>query len=306
MRRAALLLVLAVVACKKDDGNPNDVDAYAGEPRAWQLVDRPYTAVRRNDGAPLTDARVVRLVVDVDLMPCELLAMIHVEYAAPQVVVMPRVWVAPQGERCFEEARTVPRPVALDLPVGTWTITTRVPGHPTLLIGVEAGAADCDADRRDPCEADCDCAAGERCIGYDSLIGARTTCRRPCELDRDCAGGSCEGAVTDGLSFFCYPDDPECGDDDDVSCPRGWSCSDGECTPDFELSQSTRVGCDLDDDCEEGLNCVVSKDDGDERRCQALCRTAGPWCPGAHVCGSIADDLAGLATTDSVCGFVGD
>jgi hypothetical protein len=76
--------------------------------------------------------------------------------------------------------------------------------------------------------------------------------------------------------------------------------------PHFVLSQTTRHECTCDGDCAAGLRCVQPADESAPARCQAICPTDGPWCQGPHVCGSIDDDLSGLAGTDAVCGFVGD
>jgi hypothetical protein len=46
--------------------------------------------------------------------------------------------------------------------------------------------------------------------------------------------------------------------------------------------------------------------DDAEPRCQLTCQTGGPWCEGAHVCGAADDDAAGLASTDSVCVWLGE
>jgi hypothetical protein len=300
MRPSLVLLTLTVVGCgAADPSDPDDeyhyVDAAEIPPR-WRLEDRATLTIDRHDPAALNAARVTRLQLYVEHGACEEPAMIDVDVDPElrRVTLTPRVW-APVGVACAEPPERLWRPVILELTAATWTIVSGA--APALVIHVGPAAAGCDAART-PCAADCDCAAGERCLGYLGLIGPTTACARPCELDRDCGGETCEVFLSDAVNHACGGD-RECGDRDDERCPDGWSCADGTCAPAFELAKERAV-CVGDADCAPGLRCVEPWDGG-EPRCQATCLTGGPWCEGAHRCGALDEDASGLAGTDSVC-----
>lgn len=300
----AAALCLSMVACGGgDDGVVADATSRIdADPscRAWELNDVGARSLSLLGTAPAVAGRTVRVAVEASgEIPCESLAMMSVVYTPEKelVAITPRVW---REIDCVSEEFNDPiRPVVLDaLHAGTWTITA--PGADDLVVEVAPAPGACDPGR-DPCQLDCDCDvdAGERCLSYDSFVGPATMCARPCELDRDCNGTGCDRMVTDGLGYACNSE-PECG-----PCPDGWTCAAGACAPDFTLGQGTRRACSCDADCEPGMRCTESSD-GAERRCEATCATGGAWCQGAHVCGSIDDDLAGLAVTDAVCGWLGE
>ncbi|MCE9572126.1 MAG: hypothetical protein K8W52_03110, partial [Deltaproteobacteria bacterium] len=88
-------------------------------------------------------------------------------------------------------------------------------------------------------------------------------------------------------------------------CGTGYTCTAGACASDTALSSATRVGCACDADCAAPLRCVEPAAPGGARRCEVACPTPGPWCSLGHVCGLAEADVAGLAASDSVCGWVG-
>jgi len=311
MRVPALALLVCLAACGggDDDATP-DANPDPGACATWTLEDRAITGIALIDPAGVTDQRTVRVSITVPLGPCEELAIGDAVFAsgAPDVLLTARAWVR-HGDGCSGPAQTVHRPVTLRLPEATtWSI--RAPGGiPPVSVPVSAFPADDCSPSRQPCKADCDCdlAAGERCLGYDSggIVGPTTRCARPCEVDRDC-GAACSGedpADEAEVPWSCT-DAAECSDT--RPCPLGWSCDAGACTPDFTLSQSTRGECTCDADCSAGLRCVTPADATQPARCQAACATDGAWCQGAHTCGTIDEDVSGLAGTDSVCGFLGE
>lgn len=326
MKVLAAVVVSLLVACGGDDGGGagddtgGDDDAGAGIDAAgadardrcgttWALVDREATAIELIDPAPMNTDRTARVAITMELGPCEEIAMMNVGFTLENeyAVIWPRVWV-PEGGDCTDPPRTVVRPVTIQFAyAATWNVS--VASATPISVDVVVGAApDRPCNPGLPvCEMDCDCdtAAGEKCLGFDSLVGPATGCGVPCEVDRDCAGaGSCDGPIDDGLGYVCSSAPPECGGGD--PCPVGWTCTGGGCAPDFVLSQSTRTECACDADCDPGLRCVVPWDTTQRPRCQAICQTAGPWCQGPHVCASLGQDVSGLAGTDSVCGWVGE
>jgi hypothetical protein len=226
----------------------------------------------------------------------------------PQVVYTPLdehvnitmyAWV-PVGADCTEPGASIDRPVELELyPHAQWHISaTGLLGEIT--VAVASGPGDCDPTRT-PCEADCDCLAGQSCLGAES---GETYCGTTCELDHECGGLTCNGDVGDPAFVCAVTDATECGTGD--PCPPGWSCSGGACSPTFTLSQGSRHTCTCDSDCDPGLRCVQPFNEADAPRCQATCATDGPWCQGPHFCGSINQDVSGLAGTDAVCGWIGE
>lgn len=309
----ALLVVLALAACGDDDGGsapidaPDDGasgDAPPQEPVRWRLTDRPATSiVRFDDELPILAGRSTRVSVQHPRRTCDLLAMpdVAIDAQAHTVTITPRVFVSIPDERCPDAS--IARHVTLALGEGTWTVAGGTAPPLTLTVGPAPDRA-CGLS---PCSLDCDCdtAAGERCLGAVGLGGPFLGCARPCELDRDCGGtGACVDR-DDGHFLACDPQ-PECTAT--FPCPSGFACSAaGACEPTFTLTAGTRHECSTDQDCDPGLRCVeATVAGGGAHRCEALCKSGGAWCQGAHVCGDAEDDLGNLARTDSVCGFLGD
>ena len=316
MRRAQVLLVLA--ACggggSSPDAHPADaaaaIDAALpdGAPacgRTWRHERRGGSSIVAIDPAPLTTGRTTRVMVGVELGPCEELGMIGSArtFESLDVTIEVGVWV-PVGGACTTGATHVERPVAMMLETpGTWRIGTGALTPLSLTVG--AAPTHACGDVPGGCDLDCDCDAssGERCLGGNGFAGPFTTCVRPCEVDRDCGGnGRC--LTTGGNPSFACTTDPEC--DAGHACPTGFTCTAGACAIDTVLSSSTRVACACDADCAAPLRCVEPAAPGGSRRCEVACATGGPWCSGAHVCGLAEHDLAGLADSDSVCGWLGD
>lgn len=315
MRILGAAVVLLAACGGGDDGGSVDehfdahVDPYPdAEAEAcgttWTLVDVPARGlvVLSDEGFA---GRTVRVGVTIDLGGCDDLAMMSVgrTLEGQGVVIYPRVWRR-TGPVCTLPAETILRPVVLDdLTAGVWQIDS--PGVASVTVTVGAGAPACDPGRT-ACVLDCDCdeSAGERCLTYGGFAGPTSECARPCEANRDCGGtGRCDREVADGLSFACVSAS-EC--DAGTACPTGWTCEAGACTPDFTLTSGSRHTCVCDADCDPGLRCAEPFGPPGERRCEALCETAGPWCQGAHQCGAADQDLGGLASVDSVCGFLGE
>jgi hypothetical protein len=306
MRRLAVIAVMT--ACGGNpaapdanhdqlDAVPPDSDPACGE---WTVAMTTGTNLRLADRGSTHYAlgRAVRLAYDLPLTACEQTSMGVVTYFGddPQMPAVTPYVLRQVGGACTGTAGTVVDVVEYYPPT---------PGAYMALLTADSSVAaftvdpeptpGCDPTRT-PCVTDCDCdtTAGERCIG----TATSTTCARTCELDRDCNGA---GRCTD--QHVC-DDQPEC--DGTHACPDGFACTAGACTPTFTLSQTTRHECACDADCDPGLRCVRPMFTSGPSRCQAMCETAGPWCQGPHVCGSASSDISGLATTDSVCGWIGD
>jgi hypothetical protein len=315
MRRALALIVLA--ACggggTSPDAQPDarSIDAATapdGAPACgatWRFERRGGTSVAMIDPAPLNSGRTVRVKVGIELAPCEQLGMITSgrTFESLDISIDLGVWI-PIGLPCPTGAVHIDRPVSLTLETpGTWHIgtgtaaplTVQVAAAPTHACGANPGACDLDCD--------CNAAAGERCLGSTGFAGPLTMCVRPCELDRDCGGdGQCK-TLGPGLEFACSSD-PEC--DADHACAAGFTCTAGACVIDTALSSATRHPCGCDADCAAPLRCVEPTAPGAARRCEVACPTGGPWCSLGHVCGLASADVASLAASDSVCGWVGD
>jgi hypothetical protein len=250
--------------------------------------------------AAINPARPMRVLVGVDLDPCEEIAMPRVDFAAGQVTIQMAAW-RPVGGNCSAAPQSLLRPVVINfapLASGNWTISSNgVPN--SIALTLMTPPTDCNPSRT-PCQVDCDCATGERCVATQTS----TVCATPCEVDRDCGGaGSCAGANATP-PWSCVASPPECGPND--ACPIGWSCAMGACQPDFVLATSTRHACQSNADCSPGLRCVEAADPGTPPSCQAVCETDGPWCSGPHECSSRDMDASGLAGTDAVCGWIGE
>ena len=162
----------------------------------------------------------------------------------------------------------------------------------------------CTDPREEPCQMDCDCEWGQRCLGVIGGGGEPTTgCAEPCEIDMDC-NGLCTN-LPGGIPNSCQNDTPHCSADD--PCPPHYNCTDDLCRAAFTLRMTNRVPCTCDSDCETGLTCVVPEDPELPRICERRCGTASAlWCGGGQWCAPAAMDVAAIANVDSVCGWVGD
>ncbi|MBK9034214.1 MAG: hypothetical protein IPL61_23620 [Myxococcales bacterium] len=282
-----------------DGGGPDGAQACV----AWSPAARPATAIAiHDDPGPFTSARTVRIVVEYPAAAAELAAMPVVTRGAGVVAIQPMVFAPDRGAGGPIETRRLIVPLVL--PVGVWRIEGVAPTPPTVALTIgPAPLRPCGTTGACAMDCDCDEAAGERCLGGVGLGGGFTACARPCEVDRDCGGGATCASIPDGLWDTCSDLAPECSAT--VACPLGFACQAGTCAPTFVLGQGSRHPCGCDADCEPGLRCVAATPT-DAGRCEVACATGGPWCQGAHVCGSASADLSGLATTDSVCGWLGE
>ncbi len=289
---------LCVLDC---DGGPGD-----GPPQdtvRFRLTERPATALYRyEDNLAVTAGRSFRVAVEHPRTVCDLPAMtrVDIDTSGRAVTIVPRIFARIPGG-CPDAATT--RVVTLSLDAGTWTIAAGSAAPITITVGPMPGRP-CGLS---PCSLDCDCdlAAGERCLGGQGLGGEFLSCVRPCEYDRDCGGtGACLD-LADGHLHTCQAAD-ECGAT--YPCPTGFACSpDNVCDPTFTLTQSTRHECSTDQDCAVGMHCAeATVAGGGPHRCEALCRSDGAWCQGAHMCGPASADNGNLARTDSICGFLGE
>jgi hypothetical protein len=288
-------------ASDRDGGTSSD----AGACSAWELGRGTATALALMDAPPVDVARSARVEVTTDLAACEERAMpeVTIDAVALTVTIELHVWRQVEGD-CGPPAGEISRPVLIRLPeVGTWTISAD--GAADLSLKVEAGPGGQCGQGSGECRRDCDCDPGEACLRGAGIGGAFTTCAIACELDRDCGGNGICVDADDGLDRVCAIGD-ECNQQGEPACPAGYSCDlDADsCVPSFTLDQEARGPCACDADCEAPLRCVRSRDQ--EPHCEITCQTGGPWCEGAHACGAAADDAAGLATTDSVCIWLGE
>ena len=289
---------------------PADVPADApdapdgAECPTWRLTEVAPAEVVVADPVPATVGRTLRIRLS-HMLDCQqrfAMPEVIVREEARHVAIWPRIWDTRRD--CAAPARRVDRWIPLTFAsAGTWTIESP-PG--TTVLTVEVGAepaSPCDL-AGGACDEDCDCPPGEVCLGGSGLGGAFTACAVPCELDLDCPhGGSCLD-VEDGLDRTCDGSIPQCGEE--RACPTGFACDGGACRPDYRLGSSARIPCECASDCAPPLICAEPAEAGGTRRCEYGCPTDGAWCPGAHACGSAADDRSGLASTDSVCGWIGD
>lgn len=319
----ALLIGIAVGACgggngavadagAEDAGVENDAfvrpDAGPSCGVTWELVPATINAVTLLDPAPLNSARTTRVLVTVEANACDERAMFTVArtFESLDTIIEARVW-RPLGIACPPSTQIFERPVELMLQTpGTWTIHAGAATPITVDIGI-APSRPC-MTGQGGCDLDCDCPAGEACLGGSGFAGPFTACARPCELDRDCGGeGTCISA-NDGLDFYCDSGTPEC--DAAAACPTGYACNAGACELSPTLAAATRKACACDDDCEVPLRCVEPAYPGATRHCEAVCFTGdtgdGAWCNGPHFCGSAPMDVAGTAPADSVCVWAGE
>lgn len=273
---------------------------------SWTLETAAASALEMMDEPPYETGRSARVMVTTELGECQERAMpvVDLDVASMTVAIRLAVWQQIEGD-CGPAEGTIRRPVVISVPdAGTWNIS--VDGAEPLSVKFEPGAAgQCRTGGTD-CRRDCDCDPGEVCLRATGLGGPFTGCVRACELDRDCGGDGLCADVADSFARSCATGD-ECEQSGERTCPDGYSCDldSASCTPGFALSQEARGPCGCDADCADGLHCVRGRPD-QEAHCEVTCPTGGPWCEGAHVCGPASQDASGVATTDSVCVWLGE
>lgn len=310
--RRALAIAVTLAGCGSNGGGG---DAGAGSDAfmradagpscgvTWDLVPATINELRLLDPAPLNSARTTRVLVSVEVNACDERAMFTVSrtFESKDVIIEARAW-RPIGIDCPPSTQIFERPVALTLESpGSWTIHAGTATPIVIDVGIPP-ARPCTSDGS--CDLDCDCAAGEACLGGNGFAGPFTACARPCELDRDCGGdGSCISA-TDGLAYYCDPGTVEC--DAAKSCPTGYTCAGAACVLEPSLGAATRKACSCDEDCDAPLRCVEAAYPGRTRHCEVTCQTGGDWCNGPHYCSTAAMDVAATAPADSVCIWAGD
>lgn len=311
--RGLLAIAALLAACDFYSGHPDHAadaatggDGGAGTCATWTLEPTTARAIELMDQPPYEAGRSLRVAVTTDLAGCQERAMpeVALDVATLTATVELSVWRQTAGA-CAPAEGTVVRPVVFQPPdPGTWTIAAE--GAEPLGVKIEAGAAGQCGTGGSECRRDCDCDPGKVCLRGTGVGGPFSACVRACELDRDCGGAGVCADIADGLNRTCADGD-ECNPGGDPGCPAGYSCDldSDSCTPGFTLGQEARGPCACDSDCADGLRCVRSRPD-EEPHCEVACPTGGPWCEGAHVCGTAAEDAAGLATTDSVCVWVGE
>jgi len=311
--RAFAAVPLLFAACDFYSGHPDPAAdaATSGDDggdscATWTLEPASASALEVMDEPPYETGRTTRVSVTMELAECQERAMpsVTVDVGSQTVTIALPVWRQTAGD-CAPAEGTIVRPVLMELPdPGSWSIVAD--GAEPLSVKIDAGpVGQCGAGGGD-CRRDCDCDAGEVCLRGTGVGGPFSACVRSCELDRDCGGEGLCADVADGLNRTCAGGD-ECEQDGNRACPDGYSCEldSSSCTPGFTLSQEARGPCACDGDCQDGLRCVRGRPD-EEAHCEVACPTAGPWCEGAHVCGTAAEDASGLATTDSVCIWLGE
>ncbi|MBN1770824.1 MAG: hypothetical protein JXB32_06180 [Deltaproteobacteria bacterium] len=271
----------------------------------WRLLDVTPEEVTSGESVAPWVGRTVRLRVThiLDCQQRRAMPEVTVQDEARRVLVRPRVWDTRRD--CMGPAVLITRWIPVSFPsAGTWTIESP-PGTVALTVEVDPRpTTGCDTSSR-PCDEDCDCGTGQACLSGWGLGGPFTACAAPCEEDLDCRGGGSCIDVDDGFDRTCDDAVPQCGTAG-RECPFGFACDGGTCRPDYTLGSTARVPCACATDCTPPLLCAEPTVAGGTRRCEFGCPTGGAWCPGAHVCGDAADDLSGLAGTDSVCGWLGD
>jgi len=270
----------------------------------WRLVEVVADEVAVADPVPATVGRTLRIRLSHMLDCQQRLAMPEVVLRDDErrVTIRPRIWDTRRD--CMGPARRIDRWIPLAFPsAGGWTIES-LPGTAALRVEVGAEPTSPCGIAGGACDEDCDCPEGQVCLGGSGLGGPFTACAVPCELDLDCPdGGSCID-VDDGFDRTCDDSVPQCGGG--RACPVGFACDGDACRPDYPLGGSARTPCECATDCAPPLICAEPTVDGGSRRCEYGCPTGGAWCPGPHACGPAAADLSGLASTDSVCGWIGD
>ena len=271
----------------------------------WRLVEVTPEEVAAGDPVPATVGRTSRLRVShvLDCQQRRAMPEVTVQAEARRVVIRPRIWDTRRD--CMGPAVMITRWIPVLFPsAGSWTIESP-PGTAALTVEVGAESTTPCGLVGGSCDEDCDCPTGEACLGALGLGGPFTACAVPCELDLDCPGGGSCIDVDDGFDRTCDDGVPQCGTAG-RECPFGFACDGGACLPDYALNSSARAPCACATDCAAPLICAEPTVAGGTRRCEFGCPTGGAWCSGAHVCGAADADLAGLAATDSVCGWLGD
>jgi hypothetical protein len=325
MNPRALLVLALVAACGGEQPVDDDDDVPVDATVDATVIDTPYpdafegqfiwervsfaagSAPVSMDPVAVTTGRTTRVMISGTIEADEI-AMTVVTYDE----VNRRAYAPIAGLRRFPPslrggAIQVSRPVLLRFPTtGTWTVYAG-PDTAAPSLTIEVGAAPVrDCGTGVGCELDCDCQLtnpGERCLGGYGIGGPFLACAKPCELDRDCGGdGTCDSA-DDGLDSVCYDTGAECSAT--APCADGFVCNAGACVATFQLSSQNRIACDDGYDCTPPLRCIIDAD-GEGSRCEMACPTDGPWCDGQHFCGTLFQDVSGLAQVDGVCGWVGD
>lgn len=273
---------------------------------AWQLEPVSITTMLVTETEELHTARSARVLATLELGGCDRRAVpeIVIDAESMTVNVTMRAWTPGPRYVCTEDLKILSRPFVITFPSpGGWSIVDTERGASIDVTVGEPPTGECDTlDTGDACQRDCDCPIDERCLSGTGAGGTIQQCARPCELDIDCPAGRCVSFV-DGLELVCEADLVQC--DSGNPCPEDYECNDGACDPASPSASSTRVECDCSDDCEPPHECVLG-DDGSSR-CEIRCLTdSESWCGAGHFCGSPDEDVAGLASSDSVCVWAGD
>ncbi len=271
-----------------------------------RLVDVPAMSMSLVDPIPPNTERSFRVRLPYALTNgCLSRAMpnVTVRSDARTVTISLRAWEE-LGRPCPELLQMDERIVLLRLPTpGDWTITGGA-ATLTLTVGVPPPRA-CGLGPGASCQMDCDCPDAKPCLSGFGAAGPFTACRDACEHDMDCPNGGRCTSIPDGLESTCDTLAAQC--DAATDCPRGYRCTGGRCSTSFTLGGALRRACSCNSDCDSPLACAHARDPAGTRRCELPCGTGGPrWCGPAHICGEAGDDVAGLAATDAVCGWVGD
>jgi hypothetical protein len=312
--RALIAAVVLLAGCDfyqhKDrpsvDAGVSTADGGSEACASWTLESADASALEMMDEPPYETGRSARVMVTTELDECQERAMplVDLDVESMTVAIRLAVWQQAEGD-CGPAEGTISRPVVISIPdPGTWTITAD--GAEPLSVKFDPGPGGQCGTGGEDCRRDCDCNSGEVCLRATGLGGPFTACVRSCELDRDCGGDGTCADVADSFARSCATGD-ECEQNGEPACPDGYSCEldSASCTPGFTLSEEARGPCTCDSDCAEGLHCVRGRPD-QEAHCEVACPTGGPWCEGAHACGTAAQDASGLATTDSVCVWLGE
>lgn len=300
-----LVLAISICACHAtsnsgtSDGGarlePDATSNAAPECGAWRKVPVPVVSLAVVDVAAAQVGRSVRLLVDVEQCPGDLLAPTELRFdvAEYELFLKASVWRA--GADC-EHSDIAKRKPSVSFPrSGQWSLNESLA---IAVLSQEAGA--CGSAPPGACERDCDCTGAERCLSGDGADIKE--CLVPCQYDRECGGEGICGTSQD-IEDVCVVGQPEC-EAVDRPCMEGFECSEGTCKPTFVLTGQSRHPCACDADCDVGMRCVEAQAAGSSSfTCEALCLTTSDgWCEGAHSC--IAQ--ATVESTSDVCGWVGD